>query len=243
MSAGNARRFAPIPRAGTSHETKQDDGPELRGVIFDMDGTLCEPQNYMFGQMRAALEIDKGTDILDHIYSLPEPQQSQAMDKVRTIEREAMSQQKPQPGLNELMTFLDSKAVLKGICTRNFDAPVNHLLTHHIPSHIKAFSPVITRDFRPPKPSPAGLLHIAHAWGIVPSADVPETAPEQRPLPLIMVGDSVDDMAAGRDAGAVTVLLRSEANAHLVDDARTDVVIDRLDDMIGLLENGLTVKN
>jgi phosphoglycolate phosphatase-like HAD superfamily hydrolase len=58
-----------------------------------------------------------------------------------------------------------------------------------------------------------------------------------------MVGDSVDDMAAGRDAGAVTVLLRSEANAHLVDDARTDVVIDRLDDMIGLLENGLTVKN
>jgi phosphoglycolate phosphatase-like HAD superfamily hydrolase len=121
MSAGNARRFAPIPRAGTSHETKQDDGPELRGVIFDMDGTLCEPQNYMFGQMRAALEIDKGTDILDHIYSLPEPQQSQAMDKVRTIEREAMSQQKPQPGLNELMTFLDSKAVLKGICTRNFE--------------------------------------------------------------------------------------------------------------------------
>jgi phosphoglycolate phosphatase-like HAD superfamily hydrolase len=80
-------------------------------------------------------------------------------------------------------------------------------------------------------------------WGIVPSADVPETAPEQRPLPLIMVGDSVDDMAAGRDAGVVTVLLRSEANAHLVDDARTDVVINRLDDMIGLLENGLTAKS
>jgi phosphoglycolate phosphatase-like HAD superfamily hydrolase len=58
-----------------------------------------------------------------------------------------------------------------------------------------------------------------------------------------MVGDSVDDMAAGRDAGAITVLLRSEANAHLVDDARTDVVIDRLDDMIGLLEKGLTAKN
>jgi phosphoglycolate phosphatase-like HAD superfamily hydrolase len=58
-----------------------------------------------------------------------------------------------------------------------------------------------------------------------------------------MVGDSVDDMAAGRDAGAITVLLRSEANAHLVDDARTDVVIDRLDDMIELLEQGLTAKN
>jgi phosphoglycolate phosphatase-like HAD superfamily hydrolase len=57
-----------------------------------------------------------------------------------------------------------------------------------------------------------------------------------------MVGDSVDDMAAGRDAGAVTVLLRSEANGHLVDDHRTDFVVDRLDDMISLLENGLTAK-
>ena len=62
------------------------------------------------------------------------------------------------------------------------------------------------------------------------------------PLPLVMVGDSVDDMAAGRSAGAVTVLLRSEANGHLVEDERTDVVIQRLDDLVGLLGEGLTAQ-
>jgi hypothetical protein len=121
MAANNARRFAPLARASSSHETQGNGGDVLRGVIFDMDGTLCEPQNYMFGQMRSALGIDKGTDILDHVYSLPEPQQTEGMEKIRAIEREAMSLQKPQPGLDELMSFLDSKAILKAICTRNFE--------------------------------------------------------------------------------------------------------------------------
>jgi hypothetical protein len=121
MTTNHARRFAPLARASASHETQGNGGDVLRGVIFDMDGTLCEPQNYMFGQMRSALGIDKGTDILDHVYSLPEPQQTEGMDKIRAIEREAMSLQKPQPGLDELMSFLDSKAILKAICTRNFE--------------------------------------------------------------------------------------------------------------------------
>lgn len=42
-----------------------------------------------------------------------------------------------------------------------------------------------------------------------------------------MVGDSVDDMAAGRAAGALTVLLRSEGKEELEGDARTDVVVSR----------------
>lgn len=42
-----------------------------------------------------------------------------------------------------------------------------------------------------------------------------------------MVGDSIDDMTAGRRAGAVTVLLESEANGHLVEHESTDVCIQR----------------
>lgn len=71
---------------------------------------------------------------------------------------------------------------------------------------------------------------------------MPDTPPETRPLPLIMVGDSVDDMAAGRDAGAITVLLKSQGKEDLEHDDRTDVIIDRLDELIGLLENGLTAR-
>ena len=43
-----------------------------------------------------------------------------------------------------------------------------------------------------------------------------------------MVGDSIDDMTAGKRAGAVTVLLESDANGHLVEHEYTDVCIGRL---------------
>lgn len=80
-----------------------------------------EPQNYMFGEMRAALAIDKGTDILDHIYSLSPPEQEAAHAKIQAIERKAMELQVPQAGLVTLMEFLDKHGVKKGICTRNFE--------------------------------------------------------------------------------------------------------------------------
>jgi len=43
------------------------------------------------------------------------------METIRSIEREAMALQKPQAGLVELMAYLDSRGVRKGICTRNFE--------------------------------------------------------------------------------------------------------------------------
>ncbi|KXS97379.1 hypothetical protein AC578_9607 [Pseudocercospora eumusae] len=232
MSPNKSHQFAPIGQS--SSELLQ-----LKGIVFDMDGTLCEPQNYMFGEMREALEIDNKIDILDYIHSLPEQEQRIAFGKVQDIESRAMEKQVPQAGLVALMEELDRHGIRKGICTRNFDTPVNHLLNNHIPGHLKPFAPVVTRDFRPPKPSPAGILHIAHAWGLVKSSNVPELPPEERPLPLVMVGDSVDDMAAGRDAGALTVLLRSEGKEELETDSRTDVVISRLDELVTLLREGL----
>jgi hypothetical protein len=75
----------------------------------------------MFGEMRSALGITKATDILDHIYSLPADQQESSMEKIRDIERTAMKVQKPQPGLIELMEYLQSRNMRKGICTRNFE--------------------------------------------------------------------------------------------------------------------------
>lgn len=107
--------------------------------------------------------------------------------------------------------------------------PVNHLLTKHLPNHIESFHPIITREFRPPKPSPGGILHIAKSWGIISDADVVDHKPvAKKPIPLIMVGDSIDDIIAGHEAGAATVLLRSEGKEDLEKDPRTDLVISRL---------------
>jgi phosphoglycolate phosphatase-like HAD superfamily hydrolase len=119
----------------------------------------------MFAQMRSALGIDKSVDILDHCHSLSESECEAALEKIREIERTAMTSQAPQPGLVTLMEYLESKHIPKGICTRNFDAPVNHLLTKFLDG--KEFAPIVTRDFRPPKPDPAGIWHIVKTWGFV----------------------------------------------------------------------------
>lgn len=118
----------------------------------------------MFIEMRSALGIPPGTDILEHVSSLPVSEQESAMRKVHAAENSAMFTQVPQPGLVSLMEYLESKTIPKGICTRNVDAPVNHLLGKFLAG--QSFSPIVTRDFKPPKPDPAGILHIAKTWGL-----------------------------------------------------------------------------
>jgi len=220
----------------------------------------------MFAEMRNALGISRSVDILEHVYTLPPTEQHRAMELIRAIERTAMVSQVAQPGLVQLMSYLDSHGIRKGICTRNFDAPVHNLLAKFLAGSV--FRPIVTRDFRPPKPDPAGILHIAQSWGLVrqstgePGAPVseeeeaaraPETGQDAADglVPtdtgeevadasgLIMVGDSIDDITAGRRAGAKTVLLVNDVNRHLVDHEHTDLVISRLDELIDVLDNGL----
>ncbi|KAM3536569.1 hypothetical protein MY4038_000024 [Beauveria bassiana] len=231
MAASDSpKRFAPLKPGSSS------DAPKLQGIVFDMDGTLCEPQNYMFGEMRAALGITKAVDIIDHMNSLPAAEQPAAHAAVQGIERAAMAKQTPQPGLDVLMRYLDARGVPKAICTRNFNIPVDHLLAKFLA--YTTFAPVITRDFQPPKPSPAGILHIAQQWERRRQRDNDSAPVSADATGLIMVGDSIDDMTAGRTAGATTVLLVNDANRELVEHAHTDLVISRLDELVDILENG-----
>lgn len=180
--------------------------------------------------MRDAVGISKTTDILEHIDSLPKDQQHTALEAIRAIERKAMDLQTPQPGLMTLMAYLDANSIPKAICTRNFDVPVQNLLEKFLEG--SPFSPVITRDFKPPKPDPAGILHIAQDWGFVGEDGKGDASA------LIMVGDSIDDMTAGRRAGAATVLLVNDVNKQLADHEHTDLVIRTLDELVDILEDG-----
>lgn len=264
----------------------------------------------MFRQMRQTLQIQKPTDILSHIHSLPARppppptpatplnHRGTAAEAIQAIEREAMTTQTPQPGLLELMTYLERRGVRKALCTRNFRAPVKHLCETFMPGI--RFDPVITREAAdvPPKPSPMGIWKIAESWGLgaggqvgarlpakgdgpldgTPSAISPAAAgdaegkedptehEERLLLPsssttqnphadhvdpldwarsdlgagLIMVGDSLDDMAAGFRAGAATILLASEETEPelLQGHDYVDLVVRRLDAIIPVLEAG-----
>ena len=101
-------------------------------IIYVQPDAVSKPSNILTtGQQsdqsklpsvrRAALSIPKTTDILDHIHSLPEPAQSQAQTAIRAIETSAMIEQEPQPGLTELIEYLESRHVRMGLCTRNFE--------------------------------------------------------------------------------------------------------------------------
>jgi phosphoglycolate phosphatase-like HAD superfamily hydrolase len=213
----------------------------------------------MFREMRAALNIPKSTDILDHIHSLsttpdastnpPTSPRQRANDTIETIERNAMAVQTPQPGLVELMTYLDKRKVPKALCTRNFPLPVNHLLEKFLPG--VRFSPVITRETEGvrPKPSPEGLWRIAESWGLhigwqadlkgrIGETDPLVLAKEHLGAGLIMVGDSIDDMACAARANAASVLLLNEDNEHVIEREPPDLVIRRLDELIEILEQG-----
>ncbi|KAF7717617.1 Uncharacterized protein PECH_005350 [Penicillium ucsense] len=226
MSTGCARlrprQFAPLG-AG-----KSSDAPVLKGIVFDVDGTLCLPQHHMFTEMRDALGIEESVDILNHIRDLPTAEERDAaIARVQDVERRAMLGQEPQPGLVKLMDYLQSRGLRRALCTRNFEAPVQYLLQNHLPSH--DFLPIITRDTPNvlPKPDPAGILHIAQEWGLTNRAES-----------MIMVGDSLDDMTSGHEAGAATVLVVNERNGHLKAHAHTDLCIRRLDELIDVLESG-----
>lgn len=162
-----------------------------------------------------------------------------------------MTAQTPQPGLQELMTYLENRGVPKGLCTRNFLDPVQHLLDTYLPA-VK-FSPVITRESEgvAPKPSPEGIWVCGREWGVdgmvvaekegkgrLKVEDSLEYARRYVGGGLVMVGDSVDDLVAGRRAGAATVLLVNEENGHLREREECDVVVARLDELVGVLERG-----
>lgn len=78
--------------------------------------------NFPLTLNRAALGIPKSVDILHHIQRLPTAdERAIAAEKVRAVERRAMQHQQPQPGLVELMNYLQQKGIPRALCTRNFE--------------------------------------------------------------------------------------------------------------------------
>lgn len=201
------------------------------GIVFDMDGTLTKPQNYMFKSMRDALGIDKSVDILKHIQSLPQgAEQEDAHRKIEAIEREAMGKMQPQDGLAPLMAFLrtfrpgggDGSYIRRAICTRNFAEPTKYLLDTFLTEDKAYISPVLTREYEPPKPSAEPLLHICRTWQLDPSR-------------CLMVGDGADDLKSGQAAGLDTVLLLNPDNEKLVDQHRPTHAVRSLEDIIEIV--------
>ena len=184
--------------------------PTLRGVIFDMDGTLTVP-NHDFALMYERVGCVTN-DILTEIDTWDPAKKARAEAIIQEMETEALVGMRVMPHASRLGAFLDERNVPRGLVTRNVAASVDHFHANHwgkpetsatnAPNEtrgaLKPFSPALARDFRPCKPAPDALLFICAAWGAAPSE-------------CAMVGDSAkDDIVAGNRAGCVTILLDTE---------------------------------
>jgi HAD superfamily hydrolase (TIGR01549 family) len=197
-------RTATSAAATTTTPTKDDTKNEkrkIRGLIFDMDGTLTVP-NLDFNEMMRRLGC-KTNNILKEVDEFDEERRKRSYEIIAEMEVEALKSMKAMPGAVKLAKLLDEMNVPRGLVTRNVKTSVDHF--HNVAwkdgetdTLMKAFHPVCSREFTPYKPAPDSLLHICKVWGVDPSE-------------VMMVGDSPkDDVVAGNRAGCVTVLIDVE---------------------------------
>lgn len=191
LSPPAARAQAEVIRADV---TPRAQPRVLRGVVFDMDGTLTVPC-IDFVEMRRRVGATTG-DILHEIDQWEDDRRAEAYRVIGEIEADAKQRLQIMPGARELCSFLDSRFVRRGLITRNVRGSVDHFHSHmNEQLKLPPFSPALSREFRPYKPSAAPLLHICEQWRI-----------EARHV--IMLGDSAkDDVVCGKQSGAITILL------------------------------------
>ncbi|KAF5465823.1 hypothetical protein F2P56_015793 [Juglans regia] len=205
----------------------------LKGIVFDMDGTLTVPAIDFAAMYKAVLggdeyrrikaESPSGIDILHHIENWSPDKQQKAYETIADFERRGLDRLQIMPGAAELCGFLDSKQLRRGLITRNVKESVD---LFHKRFGI-TFCPALSREFRPYKPDPAPLLHICSVWEVLPNE-------------VMMVGDSLkDDVACGKQAGAFTCLLdetgRYDSPVYANVDLKPDFKVSSLNEVYSLL--------
>ncbi len=169
---------------------------KIKGLIFDMDGTLTVPL-IDFKKIRQELNISEKGDLAGIINSWAEPRRSHAWKVIEKYEIYAIENNCLQTGVeNALKRFAQANMRL-AIITRNTVRSTEALLAR-LP--VK-FDPVLTREFPYIKPAPEPVLHILDVWRI--------EAEE-----CIMVGDYIHDIQSANAAGAFSCYFKNPDVKH-----------------------------
>ena len=173
----------------------------LRGVVFDMDGTLTVP-NLDFTDMYRRCNVPLDQDLLAAIAAMPFEEASKANAVIDEMEEEGRRTLQLEPGAAMFAKWLQYHHIPTAIVTRNTSKTVQHLHAKlWVSKGLPAFHPAISRDDPPglpAKPDPAAMALIANDWNV---SDLGE---------ILMVGDSPsNDVVFGKAAGTATALVDS----------------------------------
>jgi len=211
----------------------------VRAVVFDLDGTLVDSRADIVASARFALKVhgepDRAdADIARHVGdgaralvagTLGAPLGSARVDPVLATfldyyTAHPIDHTVPMPGALETLRAL--AALPLAICTNKPRRVTVALLDAMDLS--RYFALVVAGDDLPgKKPDPAPLRHITAHLGVDPTA-------------LAMVGDGVQDVRAGRAAGAFTVAITGGFTTRAALEAEgPDAIVDRLDAIVPLV--------
>lgn len=222
------------------HATAEDSFADVRGIIFDLDGTLADTLLDIAAGVNHALtseglpvaepETVKGwvgegyVVLMKRAAPKADDAQLQRLVKVGAAyyKEHAVDQTHLYPGIAELLATLNQKGVPIAVLS-NKPAPVTGPTVKSLCPSVKFAAVVGYRDEATKKPNPALALEIADKMSLAAGQ-------------VAFVGDSATDIATARNAGmkAVAVTWGFRSREQLLA-ASPDVLIDKPAELLGLL--------
>ncbi len=164
---------------------------KLRGVIFDLDGTVVE-NDYDWGRIRAELGTGE-TSILAYLDALEGPERAAKWAVLESHEAAQTEASVLREGVRELLALLRSRGLSAALVTNNSRRNTEFLLGKFDLS----FDCVVTRESGLWKPSGAPFLEVLRTLGLEPDA-------------CGVIGDTRFDVLAALDAGIGAIFLLSD---------------------------------
>jgi HAD superfamily hydrolase (TIGR01509 family) len=180
----------------------------IRGMIFDLDGTLVDSA-LDFDLIRRQMGLPPKVPILEALDDLDDHHAERRWAILAQHELMGVLRATLFPGVIEFFHELDRRRIKRAVLTRNSRASALATLARfELEVHA-----VHAREDGPVKPDPAGIWRICETWG---------WGPDQ----CVMIGDYRFDIEAGRKAGAHTVLFTpGRKHSVLADHERADFTL------------------
>ena len=192
----------------------------IRGIIFDMDGTITTPV-FDYDGMKAEANVGDH-DVLEYLLRATGAERERIQHVMQKYEDAAAARAKLNPGARSVLMHLARKRLPMALLTRNSRRSVN---TVCLKLRLK-FDFIVTREDGPHKPAPDSILQIARQWKV-------------SPREVLMVGDYKWDVLCAKNAGAPCAVLVN--GSGVPDWAReADFVIKRLTELIQIIEGKRT---
>ncbi|MFO8007105.1 MAG: HAD family hydrolase [Candidatus Brocadiia bacterium] len=163
----------------------------IRGVIFDMDGTLVDSP-LDFRRIREECGVPPDRPVLEHLESLGQAERRRVEAILARHEHRAASECTVRDGAAEVVAELKERGYRTALLTRNSADSVRAVL-ERFPLALDCW---VSREHACPKPSPEPVLRIARSL-------------ELEPRELLVVGDYLFDVQAGKAAGSRTAFLET----------------------------------